>query len=357
MKFIRYCQIAKDSIPRKKKHTLFRELRFASRLYFTNHHLPERVDSFFGASPTRQFLIAQPGFKANLFRQQVRSCFYVKSSSKDRWHFAKSHFTFLENTHTQNTIEKLYGDQAIAFSIPHADTELTFSLDYEHIITREGFLRLTMSFNGTELYKITFWFSYFNGEPSLCIGALQGGQNTLEENRLFTKTFFGVRPQNMALAALRLYAKVLNIKLLLTFPKEKMWRTTRIAELTEINEFWHEQGAVPIRNTPFLQIDTELARKDLNDVASKKRSMYRHRYAFLDHLDNYLMSEIKGNLLSPQLPVTDTASDEPRQITQAPSLLPAHKHFVELIKRLKHPRWAAMIALAAALSGLHFAQQ
>jgi uncharacterized protein len=324
MKFIRYYQLAKDCIPRKNKHTLFRELRFACRLYFTNHQLPEQVDSFFSASPIRQYLISLPGFKANLFRQQVRTCFHVKSTNQDRWHYVKSHFSFLENTHASATIEKLYSGQALAFNITNDnDDVLTFALDYEHIITREGFLRLVMSFNGMALYKITFWFSYLDGVPSLCIGALQGGQNTLEENRAFTKSFFGVRPQNMTLAALRLYAKNLGIKQLLTFPKEKMWRTARIAEFTEINEFWQEQGAVAISNTPFLKIDTELARKDINDVASKKRSMYKQRYAFLDRLEDFLTQEMQCHLRAHPFVETHVEAESLRQ--QAPNIqLTAH---------------------------------
>lgn len=347
--------MANECLPHK---SIFEKLRFAIRLYITNPNLPDSIADFFSKNSTRRFVFSQTGFKAHLVRQQVRSCFYLGSTAEERWHFATSHFSFLEKNHTSDFVKHIYAKRPLTLLESQIkDTKLKITLDYADVIAREGFLRLSVSMTDIDLYTITFWFSSLGETPCLYIGALQGGKNTLEENRLFTKTFYGIRPQNMAMLALRFYAKATGVKTLLSFPKEKMRCFKKIAAFTDINEFWQEQGATQLPNTPFLKIATELDRKPLHEIASKKRSMYKQRYELLDQLEADLISEIKAHVTSPAAATIIATTDELSHSTFAHRLSPRHSYFTQISTRLKQLPWAAMIALAAALSGLHFAQQ
>ena len=91
----------------------------------------------------------------------------------------------------------------------------------------------------------------------------------------------------MALAALRRYAKTLDVTQLLAMKKETLW-ARNIADQTLIDALWEEQGAQPLAGTPFIEINADTPRKELSEIATRKRSMYRKRYEFLDTIENQL---------------------------------------------------------------------
>ena len=119
------------------------------------------------------------------------------------------------------------------------------------------------------------------GKPTLCISAFQGGKETLETNRDFTKYFFGLRPQNMGIQALRWYAESLGIQQIYSFPIEKIW-SKKIKDRAAVEEFLQKQGAQLVAATPYVELNLLETRKSLEDIASKKRSMYKKRFEFLD---------------------------------------------------------------------------
>ena len=131
-----------------------------------------------------------------------------------------------------------------------------------------------------------------NGIPTLCIGTLQGGKATLETNRIFTKEFWGLRPQNMALTALRWYARTIGIEQIFSIPADKLW-SKKIKDRAAIAEFLQEQGATLVVNSPFVKLKLENIQKDLSDIPTRKRSMYKKRYEFLDRLQTKFTTQIQ----------------------------------------------------------------
>jgi uncharacterized protein VirK/YbjX len=68
----------------------------------------------------------------------------------------------------------------------------------------------------------------------------------------------------------------------------------RISEQTDLDQFWLEQGAMPVEQTPFVQLHLDAPRKDLSAVPTRKRSAYRKRYEFLDRLRAQLESQFES---------------------------------------------------------------
>jgi hypothetical protein len=285
--------VANACYPVAKNHALPKRIKFSLRLFYGYRPIVKNIESFFAESFLRRNIIEQPQFREHIYIQQVRPCFYRNSVSEHRAHFLRSHFQILERTHRSAIVENIYGQTLRPISIQEEAGELSFEIGYHHSILKEGLLHLWVALNGVGLYRISFWFMEHNGLSTLCIGALQGGQDTLEANHAFTKAFWGLRPQNMAMNVLRWYAQAAGVKQIYTFPKDHLL-SRRISEQTDLDQFWLEQGAIPVRQTPFIQLQLDTPRKDLSVVPTRKRSAYRKRYEYLDRLRGQLASQFES---------------------------------------------------------------
>ena len=291
----------KDSLKFRLKRT-----RYALRLRFLHPGLIEKAESFFAETPTKRYVFALPNFRTLMYKQQLRPWFYRNSTAKYRWHFLTSHFSYLEKTHKSEVIRGMYSSEIPPLIAHEKDQKLSFRIGYHVDASKEGLAWFLLEMNDEVLYKISFWLMEYDGVPTLCIGALQGGKATLETNRIFTKEFFGLRPQNLALTVLRWYAIAAGIQQIFTFPKEKMM-SKKINENTAITEFWEEQGAKPVVGTPFISIDLVTRYKSNDDIPTRKRSMYKKRYEFVDRLGNSLSAQFE----------TYIKRDEEKDIQQA----------------------------------------
>jgi|GEM_PF-2781852 len=259
----------------------FSALKYALRMYLFHNNLLDEIESFFAENEFRKILMTLPRFKEDIYKQQLRRCFYKGSTNTERLFFMRSHFTLLERLHNTDTLIGFYTEQVQPITFIANAKQFSCRISYHHDVIREGYLWLTMEMDGEILLKIIFWLMEYQGEPSLCVSTIQGGKNTLEANRLFTKTFWGLRPQNMGMQLLRWYAETLGIQQIITFEIDNIW-SKKIIDRKAIADFLQEQGAQPIKNTPYLKLAAITPRKDLSEVPSKKRSLYRSRFEFLD---------------------------------------------------------------------------
>lgn len=284
----RDCYVAANACyPTTKNHTLQKRLKFSLRLFYGYRATVKNVEAFFAATFMRRHIMELPEFRERIYIQQVRPGFYRNSTSAYRANFLQSHFQFLERTHKEDVVKDIYGQSLRPFMIQTAGGTLSIDIGFHYSIVNEGLLRLSVAIDYVDLYRITFWFMDHHGTPTLCIGALQGGNDTLDANRAFTKEFSGLRPQNMAMAALRWYAQIAGVRQIYTFPKHRLW-STRIAKQTDLDQFWQEQGAMPVEQTPFIELALSMPRKELPDIPTRKRSTYKKRYEFLDRLHSQL---------------------------------------------------------------------
>jgi uncharacterized protein VirK/YbjX len=124
------------------------------------------------------------------------------------------------------------------------------------------------------------------------VQGIHSGVSSDESLRIFkelTKDFYGLRPRSLLLEALKVVAKELGVKKL--FGVSEMNRHHRHRYFnnnnnnndnfkSDYNTFWEEHGA-RLDNTGFYEISMTPAVKDLSEIASKKRSQYRRRYAVI----------------------------------------------------------------------------
>jgi len=156
-------------------------------------------------------------------------------------------------------------------------------------LAREGLL--TLSLFKDDFRAFTVSFSILDGtDRSLFIGGIQGrnDDDILSLYRDLTKDFHGLRPRDLLLEALRLFAVRLGAKHIFAVADDHKtsrhsYFGTGSAPGLFYDEIWLDRGATRVAKTHF-ELPMEGSRRDLQEVSSKKRSMYRKRYDMLDQI-------------------------------------------------------------------------
>jgi uncharacterized protein VirK/YbjX len=112
-------------------------------------------------------------------------------------------------------------------------------------------------------------------------------RNILELNKRLTKEAFGLRPQNLLIAALQAVCKAWHIENLIGIDPKNQVKRRNNAERQGFKfdylSFWAELGASK-NFSGYWTLPTQLPLRVLADVPSHKRSQYRKRNESLNQL-------------------------------------------------------------------------
>ncbi len=176
--------------------------------------------------------------------------------------------------------------------------ELTDELDLYLAINQidpfEGFFAVNIrNKQGQRIYDASFSFLAGN---KLLITSVQGpsDDNSQELIKSTTKQLHGVRPMFMLVNVYKLLAKELNCELLgIAHKNQGKYRWNDNARLLfNYDDFWQENNAL-LNPQGYWQLPVVIERKTLEDIQSKKRSMYRKRYEMFDFIEKNI-TEIFG---------------------------------------------------------------
>jgi uncharacterized protein VirK/YbjX len=194
-----------------------------------------------------------------------------------------------------DALEKLPGlkvadDEKIVFAdLSSLSDDTLVIIDYSPWLAREGHLTLSL-FKG-QFRAFTLAFSLFNyPQTELFIGGIQGRNDDriLGLYRDLTKALHGVRPRDFMLEMLRLFALSIGVRHIYAVADEyKISRHPYFGKKGTLGLFyddvWLERGGSRVAKTHF-ELPLTGTRRDLNEVAAKKRAMYRRRYEMFDEL-------------------------------------------------------------------------
>ncbi len=180
------------------------------------------------------------------------------------------------------------------FKLDDIYPDLHIVLDQPIWFIREGQLVINLFVKNTRIFSLAF--SLYD-EPSgltAYIGAMQGRniEGLLDTYRDITKALHGMRPRDFLFELFRFFC--LNsgiVKIYAVSDAKKHHRSpyfgkSKIEEVSlNYDEIWEERGGVK-SNNDFYTFSVKHENKPLEEIASKKRSMYRKRYELLDQLSN-----------------------------------------------------------------------
>ncbi len=158
----------------------------------------------------------------------------------------------------------------------------------------EGFFALSLVDDKEQhLYNASFVLLPQN---RLLVTCIQGpsGEDAQAIVRNLTKKLHGTRPMYLLVEAFRILAQGMNKTLVgipLEYQVKKRWYGSQKVYF-DYNTFWQENGASLVND--YWQLSSQIERRNLEDVATKKRSMYRKRYAMFDLMESEMMKGIKA---------------------------------------------------------------
>jgi uncharacterized protein VirK/YbjX len=166
-------------------------------------------------------------------------------------------------------------------------------LDKPKWFQREGLLTLNIFRGNLRLNSLSFSFDHLGDERIIMIGAIQGRriEGALEEYRQLTKLAHGVRPRDLLIDILRMLAAHQGVTRMIAVSdacrhhRSPYFGKDVARELPlDYDEIWRDRGGVDA-NDGFFELPVERQVRSIEEVPSKKRQMYRQRYAMLDGIE------------------------------------------------------------------------
>jgi uncharacterized protein VirK/YbjX len=169
---------------------------------------------------------------------------------------------------------------------------LRLVLDKAMWFVREGEIVLNLFINDQRYYSVAFTLGMEAGQPLILVGALQGIK-TADVNDVYrniTHALHGMRPRDFLMVALKMLCVELGIHRIWTVTNDSRQHNSPYFAgshndkvLAPYNEVWTEHGGVELDNG-FFDVPVKVNRKDMSEIPTRKRAVYRRRYEMLDKL-------------------------------------------------------------------------
>jgi hypothetical protein len=157
------------------------------------------------------------------------------------------------------------------------------------------------------------------GVRVMLVGGLQGGRGDtmMDMYKVLTRAMHGLRPMSALVHFLQMTAQALAADELLCVEDRAHIRfkpgKTKGKKQLEYDQVWQEHGGTAYK-LGLQRVPVDTARRDLADVSSHKRSMYRKRYVLLDDVAGLLRTSMQWSAALPQ-PKCEPAASAPLATT------------------------------------------
>lgn len=205
-------------------------------------------------------------------------------------------YKFLDENFNDEFLEILYKNEIIEISNFKDKTGETYRiyLNIFHECSKEGEIQLVLvNDENMRISKLTF--SVLN--ENFYIGSIQGSKEQIDPEIIKNtiKNLYGERTQKIILSSLFNLKEILNLKGEIfavsgemhffndkRYSKSKNIKNHEYSIFNSYNKFWSSVHG-KLYNS-FYKLPKKLIRKEIEDVKSKKRNLYKNRYDLLDEL-------------------------------------------------------------------------
>ena len=284
-----YCaqKMARFLYPDDSARKTFNRGKFVLRSLLYRPQL-SRVFELFQAEPLR----ALPAQHPELLDKPMRPYRFACSTVQQRVEMVEAHYRLLLARYPA-LIDPLYLGEGIELG-RYPDGEHRIVLRHDGTFRREAELALSIvNARGERLYSCAFSLAGSSTELALVIGSVQGPapgvSQPQQQVRALTKAGHGLRPKSLvvmmvlALAEAMGAARVSAVRMKAhIFQAKRYSKKKRACLQADYDELWQEFGAIS-QDANFVRLQP-VVRKPLEEIAARKRAMYRRRYAWLDEL-------------------------------------------------------------------------
>ncbi len=172
--------------------------------------------------------------------------------------------------------------------------DLHVVLDQPIWFMREGQLVMNLFLGNLRIFSLAFSFARESGKVVAYVGAMQGRNidGLLDTYQEITKALYGMRPRDFLFELFRVFSRAVGIsKIYAVSNSSRHHRGAYFGSKAKKAQFtlnydtiWLERGGI-LESPDFYVFSVRHRRKSLEEIPSKKRSMYRRRYEFLDVIE------------------------------------------------------------------------
>ncbi|MFJ4156083.1 DUF535 family protein [Pseudomonas sp. NPDC089752] len=202
----------------------------------------------------------------------------------------------------------------------------TLVLDRPIWFKREGELVLNLFQGDLRVASIAFTLARSKGELELFIGAVQGihkgidSETSLNIYRDLTKDFEGLRPRSFLIEALKCIARAIGVARIYAVSdacrhhRHPYFGVDKAQDLAaNYDVIWQENGADASLREDFFALGLAPAKRTLEEVAPKKRAMYRRRNELLDAVFAQIEAALPGTAGQQELPLQPVTNSKKGQ--------------------------------------------
>lgn len=276
---------------------------FLLRCFFNKSKM-KKIDDFFHSTKLLEEIADIYPF---VYEQPTRAFFYNKSTFDERTALVEKHMDFTARTFRADIVRDLYSEKNISlWDGGELDgSRLWGMLYFEAGQRKEGMMSVMLRLDKKPLYQMIFWIAPDKkGDMSMFIGAMQGPNmdNARDVVKKVTKYCHAYRTKNLILYLTQAVARSLGMKHIYAVTNEGYYANNHVRAdrklKTDFSEFWTEAGGHPTDDTRFDELPLVEARKTMEEVPTRKRAVYRKRFAMLDTLDAEVAEKMKALMVS-----------------------------------------------------------
>ena len=290
-----FVKVAKEIYSSKSISALYNQLIFCLKAR-KNQELLAKFSKEIHQLGYGHILNLEPSVLGNLVWPYIHKDWDVSQ----RFSCIVNHYALLKNM--PNFLDVSDGSTKEIVNLDTFSPETSIVLDKPRWFVREGEVVLNIFHEGLRVMSLAFSLGHYNKELVLYVGGIQGihsgipSEKSLEIIKQMTKDFNGLRPRSFVIAVLRMIATRIGVTKILAI--DQMHRhhlhsyfksSTKSVNKTNYDEIWKDNEGVA-GNDGFYQLKTSTTLKDLSEVDSKKRSMYRRRFEMLDQVEQKIAS-------------------------------------------------------------------
>ncbi|MEW8027075.1 MAG: DUF535 family protein [Candidatus Thiodiazotropha sp.] len=213
--------------------------------------------------------------------------------TSDRVNYLYNHFSTLPLLRYQ--IDHLANHRCTLVDAETLYPRLRVVIDKNDLFMREGMITLNLFAGHERVFTVAF--SLFKDKTDqICAiaGAIQGRRmnNITDLYRDMTRKTYGIRPRDLMIETFQILCKLLGVKKIYAVTESHRQHKHRFYRLKnkqtqpslDYDEVWSDRSGIRC-NDAFFELPLVPARKPLTHIISRKRSMYRNRYALLERLE------------------------------------------------------------------------
>lgn len=261
-----------------RKLKIFRQfLRFQFSSIYCRNEI-KQFETFLDKHPMWQAMFNDNTFRCNTILHKFCDNRFGKTQ---RLNVVLDSMVLMEQHFSKSLCQTLINEKQIVL-FEQDDIQITLQLNT--IEPHEGFFAFRLKYQEQWVYHATIALLKPN---ILLIPSLQGtnAENAQDLIKIVTKKLHGIRPMYMMIYLGKLFAEHYKFMLLgIAHKNQVKYRFNDSSRLLfNYDAFWQENDA-KLNENGYWVLGNSIERKPLEDIQSKKRSMYRKRYEMLDEI-------------------------------------------------------------------------